>query len=173
MRALKQRCRRLRNFILSIGQQHQSTPPLGLKDAKHAEKLGLVTHVSTASDVDKGPSLSWLQAEKLPGKREGVADGGPTVALSLARSHFEVASLQASSECSPKPAGEHKDTTVPPQSHSYVPSQRQTKLISLVGRRCVVQCQLDNVPVEALWDTGAQASLINEEWRKKHLLLSA
>lgn len=33
----------------------------------------------------------------------------------------------------------------------------------------MVQCHLDNVPVEALWDTGAQASLINNDWRKKHL----
>ncbi|CAL9690550.1 unnamed protein product [Knipowitschia caucasica] len=61
---------------------------------------------------------------------------------------------------------------ISPQSNCYMPSQRQTKLISLIGRRCVVQCQLDNVPVEALWDTGAQVSLINDEWRKKHLPLS-
>lgn len=27
----------------------------------------------------------------------------------------------------------------------------------------------DDVAVEALWDTGAQASLINEKWRKTHL----
>ena len=32
-----------------------------------------------------------------------------------------------------------------------------------------MQCLLDDVPVEALWETGAQASLINEEWRKSHL----
>lgn len=33
----------------------------------------------------------------------------------------------------------------------------------------MVQCHIDNVPVEALWDTGAQASLINNDWRKQHL----
>ena len=35
----------------------------------------------------------------------------------------------------------------------YVPSQRQAKLISLIGRRCLVQCHLV-VEVEALWGTG-------------------
>ncbi|KAL3966228.1 nuclear receptor co-repressor 2 [Sarotherodon galilaeus] len=50
-----------------------------------------------------------------------------------------------------------------------MPSQRQTKLISLIGKRCTVRCHLDKVPVEALWDTGAQASLINNEWREQHL----
>ena len=33
----------------------------------------------------------------------------------------------------------------------------------------MVQCHLDNRPVEALWDSGAQASLINNDWRKQHL----
>lgn len=33
----------------------------------------------------------------------------------------------------------------------------------------MVQCHLDGVPVEALWDSGAQASLINNDWRKQHL----
>ena len=54
-------------------------------------------------------------------------------------------------------------------SVQYLPSSHQAKLISLIGNRCLVQCQLDDVAVEALWDTGAQASLINDEWRKQHL----
>lgn len=51
----------------------------------------------------------------------------------------------------------------------YLPSMHQAKLIDLIGKRCLVQCQLDDVAVEALWDTGAQASIINDEWRKQHL----
>lgn len=52
---------------------------------------------------------------------------------------------------------------------SYLPPHRKAKLLNLIGERCLVQCLFDNVAVEALWDTGAQASLINEEWRKTHL----
>ena len=41
--------------------------------------------------------------------------------------------------------------------------------MNLIGKRCLIHCQLDAVPVEALWDTGAQACVINEEWRKRNL----
>ncbi len=34
---------------------------------------------------------------------------------------------------------------------------------------CLVHCQLNDVAVEALWDTGAQASIINADWRERHL----
>lgn len=33
----------------------------------------------------------------------------------------------------------------------------------------MVHCHLHSVPAEALWDTRAQASLINNGWRKQHL----
>lgn len=33
----------------------------------------------------------------------------------------------------------------------------------------MVQCHLDNVPTEAQWDTGAQASLMNDDWWRQHL----
>ncbi|KAJ8369291.1 hypothetical protein SKAU_G00093190 [Synaphobranchus kaupii] len=114
------------------------------------------------------------------GKREGAAEPGPTVARPLSRSQVNFVSLKNTTSPSPNPPGNHTDTfSAAPQSNSskprngtptgYVPSQRQTKLISLIGERCMVQCHLDNVPVEALWDTGAQASLINNDWRKQHL----
>uniref|UniRef100_A0A3B5Q730 Gypsy retrotransposon integrase-like protein 1 n=1 Tax=Xiphophorus maculatus TaxID=8083 RepID=A0A3B5Q730_XIPMA len=48
------------------------------------------------------------------------------------------------------------------------PRSRQ-KLLNLIGKRCIVHCWMDATPVEALWDTGAQACLINEEWRQLHL----
>ncbi|XP_061153460.1 uncharacterized protein LOC133167007 isoform X1 [Syngnathus typhle] len=44
------------------------------------------------------------------------------------------------------------------------------KLVKLIGRRRMVKCTFDNVPVTALWDTGAQATVINDKWRKEHLL---
>ena len=33
----------------------------------------------------------------------------------------------------------------------------------------MVKCTFDNVPVTALWDTGAQATVINDKWRVEHL----
>ncbi|CAI5668147.1 unnamed protein product [Oreochromis niloticus] len=43
------------------------------------------------------------------------------------------------------------------------------KLVKLIGRRKMVRCTFDNIPVTALWDTGAQATVINESWRVEHL----
>ena len=38
-----------------------------------------------------------------------------------------------------------------------------------MGKQCLVNCKLDGVAVEALWDSGAQATVINEAWRAEHL----
>lgn len=48
---------------------------------------------------------------------------------------------------------------------------QNVKLINLIGRKCLVHCLLEGVPVEVLWDMGAQASVINEEWRKNMYLI--
>lgn len=52
---------------------------------------------------------------------------------------------------------------------NYVVTRHKTQLINLIGRQCLVSCKLVDITVEALWYTGAQASIINEAWRKKHL----
>ncbi|KAK0149633.1 hypothetical protein N1851_009618 [Merluccius polli] len=57
--------------------------------------------------------------------------------------------------------------SVPPSRvRHYLPPRRKERLLNLIGKRCLIHCQLDAVPVEALWDTGTQACVINEEWRK-------
>ena len=38
------------------------------------------------------------------------------------------------------------------------------KLVSSVGEKPIVKCQLGGQSCEALWDTGAQVSLINKSW---------
>ncbi len=43
------------------------------------------------------------------------------------------------------------------------------RLLNIIGKRCLVHCQLNDVAVEAFWDTGAQDSIINEDWRERHL----
>jgi hypothetical protein len=41
-------------------------------------------------------------------------------------------------------------------------------VIKLVGNRCLVKCLIEAVPVEALWDTGAQVSIASHEWVMKN-----
>lgn len=43
------------------------------------------------------------------------------------------------------------------------------RLLNIIGKRCLIHCLLNDVAVEASWDTGAQASIINADWRKRHL----
>lgn len=52
---------------------------------------------------------------------------------------------------------------------SYLPPKHNAKLLKLIGKRCLVQCLLDNIPMSVLWDTEAQASLVNEAWRSQYL----
>lgn len=52
---------------------------------------------------------------------------------------------------------------------SYLTPKQDARLVKMIGRRCLVHCTLDKVPTLALWDTGAQASIISEEWRSQHL----
>lgn len=48
-------------------------------------------------------------------------------------------------------------------------------LLNRQGRKLIKRqtkngwCTFDNIPVTALWDTGAQATVINDEWRAEHL----
>ena len=48
------------------------------------------------------------------------------------------------------------------------PKQRTT-LVRLVGRKCSVKCYLNDQPVEVLWDTGAQVSIVPENLLKRLL----
>ena len=119
-----------------------------------------------------GTPVSWLPTEERPGKREGAAKSGAPVAP-LKRSPDSKMTWTPTSSTypdRPSPATPLKSSaTAPGNPVCYLPPQRKTRLINLIGERCLIQCSFDDVPVEALWDTGAQASIINEEWRKTHL----
>ena len=43
---------------------------------------------------------------------------------------------------------------------SHLTPSQQSKVVQLVGKRCTVDCLLYRKQVEALWDTGAQCSII-------------
>ena len=49
---------------------------------------------------------------------------------------------------------------------SHVTPTVQRKLVQLVGERCIIDCKIDGVDDEALWDTGAQVSLVSNRWLK-------
>lgn len=41
------------------------------------------------------------------------------------------------------------------------------KIANLVGKSCLINCTINELTVQALWDTGAQVSLVNELWWKE------
>ena len=45
----------------------------------------------------------------------------------------------------------------------------RSKLLNLIGEQCKVSCVLEGVSVEALWDTGAQVSLVGASWLRKNV----
>ena len=45
----------------------------------------------------------------------------------------------------------------------------KSKLVKLVGEKCIVDCHLNNISVNALWDTGAQVCLISSSFIQSHL----
>ena len=48
-----------------------------------------------------------------------------------------------------------------------ITNKQKAKLVKLVGKKCLVSCQLNDVTERCLWDTGAQVSLISEQWLAK------
>ncbi len=41
--------------------------------------------------------------------------------------------------------------------------------MNLVGNRCIVKFLMNDIPTTALWDTGAQVSIISHEWVKENV----
>ena len=49
-----------------------------------------------------------------------------------------------------------------------IDDKRYHQLTKLVGKKCTVHCRIDEIDVSALWDTGAQVSLISAKWWEQH-----
>lgn len=47
---------------------------------------------------------------------------------------------------------------------SHLTPKQHNTVIKLVGNRCLVKCSMNDIPTEALWDTGAQVSIASHEW---------
>lgn len=51
---------------------------------------------------------------------------------------------------------------------AHLTPKEHATLTNLVGRKCTVRCFLNSIETEALWDTGAQVSMISSELISKH-----
>ena len=47
---------------------------------------------------------------------------------------------------------------------SHLTPEQHVAVANLMGKKCKVSCVLNGVPVEALWDTGAQVSIASKSW---------
>ena len=54
---------------------------------------------------------------------------------------------------------------------SHLTPKDQVKVSKLVGRKCLRNCKLNGVELAALFDTGAQGSIISLKQLRKHFLL--
>ena len=72
-------------------------------------------------------------------------------------------------EVGPHPQRSSQLTTSKSKQRTLGTSRQQRKITSLVGDKCIIECTLNNVVTEALWDTGAQVSLVNTTWLKRQL----
>ena len=52
---------------------------------------------------------------------------------------------------------------------SHMSPKEHTTVVQLVGRKCMVNCELNGQETEALWDTGAQVSIISWDWVQNNL----
>lgn len=51
---------------------------------------------------------------------------------------------------------------------AHLTPKEHATLSNLIGRKCTVRCLLNKIETEALWDTGAQVSMISSELCSKH-----
>ena len=54
---------------------------------------------------------------------------------------------------------------------SHITPRKPERIVRLVGRnsKCVVDCYLEDKPTEVLWDTGAQVSIVSEDFLQSKL----
>ena len=51
---------------------------------------------------------------------------------------------------------------------THLTLKQSLPIAKLVGKRCTINCKLDGIATEALWDTGAQVSIISEQLLRRH-----
>ena len=51
---------------------------------------------------------------------------------------------------------------------SHLSPKEESKVIKLIGSKCLVSCSLNDISTEALLDSGDQVSAISESWSKNN-----
>ena len=51
---------------------------------------------------------------------------------------------------------------------SHLTLTQVSSIVKLVGNRCTINCFLNERPFEALWDTGAQVSIVSRDFMKRN-----
>ena len=64
---------------------------------------------------------------------------------------------------------EKRDTSDSGMYVSHLTPNQHAKVAELVGKRYMVQCVMNNVQTQALWDTGAQVSIVSKDWIAENL----
>ena len=64
---------------------------------------------------------------------------------------------------------EKRDTSDSAMYVSHLTPNQYAKVAKLVGKRCMVQCVMNNVQTQALWDTSAQVSIVSKDWIAENL----
>lgn len=52
---------------------------------------------------------------------------------------------------------------------THLTPKQHTKVINIVGKKCMIDCLLNGIKSTALWDTGAQVSIVPKEWVDSHM----
>ena len=56
-----------------------------------------------------------------------------------------------------------------PTCVSHLAQREHEKVAGLVGKKCMIKCLLNNCECKMLWDTGAQVSIISDEFFQRYL----
>ena len=51
---------------------------------------------------------------------------------------------------------------------THLTPKQYEKIVSLVGNRCSINCQLNGKMVETIWDTGSQVSILSEAFLREN-----
>ena len=52
---------------------------------------------------------------------------------------------------------------------SHLTPKQKNIIANLIGERCMIDCYIGSKPASALWDTGAQISLISSSWLEENI----
>ena len=65
-----------------------------------------------------------------------------------------------------KEAEIHFDKYYTPKTmhNSHLTPKNYKKIVDVVGKRCIISCKIDEICCSALWDTGAQVSMVSRDW---------